>query len=169
MKFTKQLQEQVAHAIGEIEQQTDAEVVCVLATRSDDYYYIPALWAALIALFSPLLLAFTHYWGHLNTVLFWQFGVFIFVWFLCRWPPILSRIIPKNIRYWRASNMDQGVAENISDEQWQSIVSVFVQRIKNKQVHEGFQECIQACGKLLAEHYPVTSNKNELPNKLVVL
>ena len=203
MKFSKQLQEQVAQAIGDIEQQTDAEVVCVLAPRSDDYYYIPALWAALIALFSPLLLAFTHYWGHLNIVLLWQFGVFIFVWFLCRWPPILRRIIPKNIRYWRAANMarrqfmenklhhtkdgsgvlifvsaqecyveiltDQGVAQKINDKQWQSIVSVFVQRVKNKQVHEGFQECIQACGKLLAEHYPATSDKNELPNKLVLL
>ncbi len=39
-----------------------------------------------------------------------------------------------------------------------AIVLDFVQCIKNNQVHEGFQECMQACGKLLAEHYPATSD-----------
>ena len=203
MKVTTQLQDQVDQAISEIELKTDAEVICILAPQSDDYYYIPTLWAALIALFSPILLVFTHYWGHLNTILLFQLGVFIFVWLLFRWPPILRHIIPKNVRYWRASNMarrqflenklhqtkdgsgvlifvsaqesyveiltDWGVAEKISDEQWQSIVLAFVQHVKNNQVHEGFQECIHSCGKLLADHYPATSNKNELSNKLVVL
>tara|TARA_R110001592_G_scaffold362925_2_gene678877 strand:+ start:4861 stop:5472 length:612 start_codon:yes stop_codon:yes gene_type:complete len=203
MQFSKQLQNEIDQAISAIELETDAEVVCVLAPRSDDYYYIPVLWAALIALFSPVLLVFTHYWGHLNSVLLFQLAVFILVWLVCRWPPTLRHIIPKNVRYWRAANMarrqflenklhhtkdgsgvlifvsaqecyveiltDQGVAQKINDAQWQSIVSIFVQHVKDNQVHEGFQECIKSCGKLLAEHYPSTSSKNELPNKLVVL
>jgi putative membrane protein len=203
MRFTKHLQDQVILAIDGVEQITDAEVVCVLAPRSDDYSYIPALWAALLALLSPLPLAFTHFWGHISTVLLLQLGVFVVVLLLCRYPPILRRIIPKNIRYWRAANMarrqflenglhhtregsgvlifvsaqecyveiltDRGVSEKVADAQWQDIVSVFVERIKASLVADGFLECIKSCGKVLAEHYPATTDKNELPNKLVVL
>ena len=46
MQFSTELQQQIGAAIGDIERLTDAEVVCVLAPRSDDYHYIPALWAA---------------------------------------------------------------------------------------------------------------------------
>mgnify|MGYP001164105573 FL=1 len=64
---------------------------------------------------------------------------------------------------------DRGIAQKIADEQWQDIVSAFVQQVKRKQIAEGFIQCIQSCGRLLAEHYPATQDKNELPNKLVVL
>ena len=64
---------------------------------------------------------------------------------------------------------DRGIAQKIADEQWQDIVSAFVQQVKRKQIAGGFIQCIQSCGRLLAEHYPATQDKNELPNKLVVL
>ena len=41
-------QRQVAEAIARVEQQTDAELVTVLAARADDYAYIPLLWACLL-------------------------------------------------------------------------------------------------------------------------
>ena len=64
---------------------------------------------------------------------------------------------------------DRGIAQKIADEQWQDIVSAFVQQVKRKQIAGGFIQCIQSCGRLLAEHYPAMQEKNELPNKLVVL
>ncbi|MFT7307031.1 MAG: putative membrane protein, partial [Candidatus Azotimanducaceae bacterium] len=39
---------QVSNAIDKIEQETDAELVTVLAEQADDYQYIPTLWAALL-------------------------------------------------------------------------------------------------------------------------
>lgn len=203
MHFSIQLQQKISQAIGDVERLTDAEVVCVLAPRSDDYYYIPALWAALIALVSPLLLVLTPWWGLSSAVSLLQLFVFVVSWLLLRWQPLFQRIIPKTVRYWRASNMarrqflendlhhtqegsgllifvsaqeryveilaDRGIAQKIDDDQWQEIVSAFVQQVKHNQIEEGFIECIQSCGNLLTKHYPATTSKNELPNKLIVL
>ena len=41
---------QIAQAIAEVERHTDAELVTVLTARSDDYRYLPVLWAAACAL-----------------------------------------------------------------------------------------------------------------------
>ncbi|WP_370239325.1 TPM domain-containing protein [Neptunomonas phycophila] len=203
MHFSIQLQQKISQAIGDVERLTDAEVVCVLAPRSDDYYYIPALWAALIALVSPLLLVLTPWWGLSSAVSLLQLFVFVVSWLLLRWQPLFQRIIPKTVRYWRASNMarrqflendlhhtqegsgllifvsaqeryveilaDRGIAQKIDDDQWQEIVSAFVHQVKHNQIEEGFIECIQSCGNLLTKHYPATTSKNELPNKLIVL
>ena len=105
MHFSTQLQQKISQAIGDVERLTDAEVVCVLAPRSDDYYYIPALWAALIALLSPLLLVLTPWWGLSSAVSLLQLFVFVVSWLLLRWQPLFQRIIPKTVRYWRAANM----------------------------------------------------------------
>ena len=104
MQYSKRLQQQISQAISDIEQLTDAEVVCVLAPRSDDYYYIPALWAALLALVSPLLLVLTPWWGHSSTVSLLQLLVFVVSWLLFRWQPFFQHIIPQPVRYWRAAN-----------------------------------------------------------------
>ena len=203
MNFSTQLQQKISQAIGDVERLTDAEVVCVLAPRSDDYYYIPALWAALIALMSPLLLVLTPWWGQSSAVSLLQLFVFVVSWLLLRWQPLFQRIIPRTVRDWRAANMarrqflenglhytqqgsgllifvsaqeryveilaDRGIAQKIADDQWQEIVSAFVQQVKHNQIEKGFIECIQSCGNLLTEHYPATTSKNELPNTLVVL
>ena len=203
MQFSINLQQQISKAINEVEGSTDAEVFCVLAPRSDDYYYIPALWAAFFALLSPLLLAVTPWWGHGSIVSLMQLFVFIFFWLVLRWKPVFQLIIPKKVRYWRAANMarrqflenglhktgqgagflifvsaqeryveilaDYGITQVISDEQWQDVVSGFVQKVKDNEIEQGFIQCIQSCGQLLAKYYPSTSDKNELPNKLVVI
>ncbi len=97
--------QQVAQAITRIEQNTDAELVTVIAQQTDDYYYIPALWAALIALVSPGVVLLTPFWLDVTEVLFVQAGVFLLMLLLLRIPPILQRIIPKSVKQWRASNM----------------------------------------------------------------
>lgn len=203
MRFSTQLQQQISQAVSDVEKLSDAEVVCVLAPRSDDYSYIPPLWAALIALVSPLLLVLTPWWGHSNAASLLQLLVFVAFWLAFRWQPLLQRIIPQPVRYWRAANMarrqflenglhhtregagllifvsvqeryveiiaDRGIAQKISDDQWRDIIAAFVQRVKHKRIVEGFIQCIQSCGHLLAEHYPATCDKNELPNRLVIL
>ncbi len=60
MRLTAQDCERIAEAIGAAERKTAAEIVCVLARRSSDYSYAPALWAAFVALAAPWpLLVFT--------------------------------------------------------------------------------------------------------------
>ena len=51
--LNKHEQLQVAEAIARVERRTDAELVTVLTARSDDYAYVPLVWAGLVALLLP--------------------------------------------------------------------------------------------------------------------
>jgi putative membrane protein len=93
----------VEQAIAAVEARTDAELVTVLAARSDDYRYIPVLWAAIAALLvAPLLVlgGFTAW-----TTASMQFGVFCALMLLFRIPVLARLLIPQPVRHWRAANM----------------------------------------------------------------
>lgn len=103
---TPEEQKRIADAIHDVETQTNAELVTVIARASDDYRYIPLLWASLVALVSPALL--------INTPLYYQgplyvFGVQIAVLVVLAacfsLTAVRTRLIPKGVRQWRASNM----------------------------------------------------------------
>lgn len=95
----------VANAVTEVEKQTDAELVTVLAKRADHYYYIPTMWAAVIALLIPLVLNFTPLWLEGHDMLLIQWIAFIVLAVVMRFEPIMMRLVPKRVRYWRAANL----------------------------------------------------------------
>ena len=64
---------------------------------------------------------------------------------------------------------DRGVSQHVPDERWQGIVDGFVARVREGRTLDGFLECVDACGSLLEQHVPATYERNELPNRLVVL
>ena len=97
--------QQVSSAIEKLEQSTDAELVTVLAGQSDDYHYIPTLWAALLAMISPGVVLFMPFWLGVSELLIIQAGVFIFFALILRMPFLLRHIIPKRVKHWRASNL----------------------------------------------------------------
>lgn len=98
-----------------VEQTTDAEVVTVLARASDGYYYIPTLWAALLALLTPLLLHYLDFWFEWYDVLLTQWLVWLALSLLFQWSPIKMRLIPRNVlrtraaRYARLQFLEQGL------------------------------------------------------------
>jgi len=98
-------QRQVADAIAQVEQQTDAELVTVLASRADDYAYIPLLWASLLALLVPGIVNFVFGWLNSHSLLAAQWSSFIVLCLLFRIPSITSRLIPRTVRHWRASGL----------------------------------------------------------------
>ncbi|MBE7374929.1 TPM domain-containing protein [Pseudomonas lopnurensis] len=65
--------------------------------------------------------------------------------------------------------VDRGISSRIDNAAWESIVATFTERVKQGQVLEGFLGCIEASGALLAQHVPKTHERNELPNRLVLL
>jgi len=72
--------------------------------------------------------------------------------------------------------VDRGISSRIDNAAWESIVGCFTERVKQGtervkqgQVLEGFLGCIEASGALLAQHVPKTHERNELPNRLVLL
>ncbi|WP_419238567.1 TPM domain-containing protein [Photobacterium leiognathi subsp. mandapamensis] len=201
--FTNEQLETISQTIGDIEKTTDAELMTVVATQADDYYFVPTLWAAIIALFIPALLNFTPFWLELNDILMCQLAGFIVLTLLFRIPAIKYRLVPKPVKHRRASLVareqflangihrtkqhlgvmifvceaehyveiitDYGISEHISDEAWGSIVSDFTHNVRDGKTYEGFLQCLEQSSKLLANAYPLTEAKNELPNCLVVI
>lgn len=103
--LNKQEQEQVAAAIHAVERETDAEMVTVLTAQSDNYAYIPLLWAGLLALLVPgIINYFTGCLGA-DALMLSQWGAFIVLALVFRIPGINVRLIPRSVRYWRASNL----------------------------------------------------------------
>lgn len=97
--------QQVAAAIEQVERNTDAELVTVLAAQADDYRYIPLLWASLIALLLPGALLFFSGWLGAWQLLLVQWATFIVLAVLFRMPALTSRLIPRSVRCWRACNL----------------------------------------------------------------
>ncbi len=196
-------QRKVAEAIARVEQHTDAELVTVLAARADDYAYIPLLWASLLALIVPGVVYYLAGWPSVHGLLLVQWLSLIILGLLFRIPAITTRLIPRSVRHWRASNLarrqfleqnlhhtvgstgilifvseaeryveilvDQGISSRLDDSVWATIVATFTVQVKQGQTLQGFVSCIDACGQLLKVHVPLTHERNELPNRLVVL
>ncbi len=95
--------QQIADQIAEVERHTNAELVTVLCARSDDYRYIPLLWAALAALPIPTLGLFTALGS--DTIALTQLAVFSALALLLRIPALSTRAVPRRVRHWRAANM----------------------------------------------------------------
>ena len=83
-----------------------------------------------------------------------ELGVLIFVSELERYVEIL---------------VDRGVARALPNEVWETIVNQLVAEVTQGNVYEGFDGCLTSVGDVLAEQFPITSEKNELPNHLVLL
>ncbi|MDN5870894.1 MAG: TPM domain-containing protein [Nitrococcus sp.] len=98
-------QQEVAAAITRVERETDAEVVTVLAAQADDYAYIPLLWAGIFALVAPGALNVFFGWWNAHVLLLVQWASFIVLSLLFRIPGITTRLIPRSVRHWRASNL----------------------------------------------------------------
>lgn len=101
----QQEQAAVSAAIADVEQHTDAELVAVVARRADSYYFIPTLWAAILALLTPVVLGFTPLWLTAMDLLVAQWLVFIVLASLFRVPGIKRMLVPTAVAHGRAAAM----------------------------------------------------------------
>lgn len=126
--LTEAEKRQVAETISRIERGTDAELVTVLAPRADDYLYISVLWAALVALVVPGLLNYLAGWWDASVLLLVQWGTFVVLGLLFRIPAITTRLVPRSVRYWRASNLAraQFLERNLHHTQGETGMLIFV-------------------------------------------
>jgi putative membrane protein len=101
MRVTKQDYERVAEAIRAAERQTGAEIVCVLARRSSDYSYVPALWASFVALATPWpFILFTHW--PVREIFAAQIAVFVVAALLFSFSPLHKLLTPRRVKRERA-------------------------------------------------------------------
>ena len=128
MLLDQQQQTCVAEAIQSLEQNTDAELVTVLAKQADNYFYIPTLWAAVIALLVPLLLKFTPLWLGGDELLMAQWLTFIIAAIVFRIPALMMRLVPAGVKQWRAANLArrQFLENNLHHTKGETGVLIFV-------------------------------------------
>ncbi|WP_166269422.1 TPM domain-containing protein [Marinobacter caseinilyticus] len=98
-------QDQVAAAINAVERETDAELVTVLAPQADNYAYIPLVWAGVLALLVPGILNYFFGWFNADSLMLLQWTTFVVLSLAGRLPQLNTRLIPRAVRYWRASNL----------------------------------------------------------------
>ncbi len=201
--FSEAERDRIRQAIARSEARTSGEIVAVVAERSDDYVFIPLLWAALAALLAPLPLLLWGGWPgpHVYAV---QLALFAAGAALAVWEPVRVRLVPGSVRRARvhrrameqflAQNLhttegrtgvliyvslaercaeviaDTGIYAQVPPETWNEIIDRLARRIGEGEATDGFIEAIDACGDLLAAHFPPgTGDANELPNHLIVL
>jgi putative membrane protein len=130
--------------IEAVEQRTRGELVTVIARQSDPYAYIPLLWAGVIALSLPPLIALAGPWlaelrGAWNTtpddvsvdlvaLSIIQLTVFLLLSLAFRWPPLKMRVIPKSVRLRRAARTarEQFLAQGVHNTGDRCGVLIFV-------------------------------------------
>jgi len=184
------------------ERRTSGELVTVIARESDPYPFIPLLWASLIALSLPPVIALAGLWVDLATVSAIQLAAFLVLALLFRWPPVKMRLIPKATKRRRAARTareqflaqgvhhasdrsgvlifvsvvehyveilaDQAINAKVAQAEWDAIVASFVAAVKQGRVAEGFEQAVDSCGALLAQHFPAApGERNELPDHLI--
>lgn len=118
----------IEQAIAEAEQKTSGELVAVIAQAADDYLYVSLLWAALIALAIPGLMAL----AGADTVSARQYGIqiaaFLLLAVILRWPPILKTIVPPAMKFRRAHRLavEQFLSHNLHQTRERTGVLLFV-------------------------------------------
>jgi len=116
--ISEQDAQRISQTIRDVESKTTGELVTVIADAADEYYFIPMLWATLIAFLIPGSVYFLPVvarvfgvddgWGGRPD--FWmaytiQMAVFIVLALLFRWRPLRMRLIPGFIKRRRARRL----------------------------------------------------------------
>jgi putative membrane protein len=91
----------IAAAIRAAEQKTSGQIVCVLMRSASEYFYVPVLWAALLALISPWPLIVLTDWS-VQRIFLVQILVFAFAFLVLSWPPLRISLVPPAVRRARA-------------------------------------------------------------------
>lgn len=144
MAFLLEQQKQnIAEAIRQAESRTSGELVAVIAHDSDDYFYIPLLWAALSALILPGALLWFGLSSSSLEIL--QVAVFVVAAVLFRLPFIKMRLIPRYVRQRRAALLarEQFLLQNLHHTEQRngillfvSVAERYVELIADKGIHE---------------------------------
>ena len=106
---------QLRDAIRQAESKTSGEIVTVIARASGDYFYYPTLWAALLAILSPLLpIGLAVSFAPLGIIEL-QMLVFALLALAFRWPPLKMKLVPRIVQrqYCARRAREQFLAQNL--------------------------------------------------------
>lgn len=126
--------------IRDTEAGTSGEIVTVITQSSDDYTYIPLLWATLLALAVPGIYFLLEKLGYFSwqldanrmQLIQWvyliQGAVFFLLAMLFQWDLIKMKLIPKQVKHFRAANQarNQFITQNVHWTEHRAGILIFV-------------------------------------------
>ena len=127
MPITKEDRAAIAAAIRAAEQRTSGQIVCVLMRSSSEYFYVPVLWAALLALITPWPLIMLTLWS-VQRIFLLQVAVFAAAVTLLSWPRLRIALVPRAVRRARAHRaaVEQFFARGLTATRDRTGVLIFV-------------------------------------------
>jgi putative membrane protein len=127
MPITKEDRAAIAAAIRAAEQRTSGQIVCVLMRSSSEYFYVPVLWAALLALITPWPLIMLTVWS-VQRIFLLQIVVFAVAVPLLSWPRLRIALVPRAVRRARAHRaaIEQFFARGLTATRDRTGVLIFV-------------------------------------------
>lgn len=117
----------IKNAVAAAEAKTSGEIFTVVAEASDDYRFIPILWATLIALVAPLPLIFLTLWPA-SLIFLIQLAVFVILALVLSHPRIRRTVIPPGVLHGaaRALSVQQFLAHGLHTTEQRTGVLIFV-------------------------------------------
>ncbi len=94
---------QISERIRQVEANSHAELVTVIARQSDDHLYIPILWAAFVALMLPGFISLLDLPLTVGQVYLVQVASFVCLAVLLSIPAVKFRVVPTSVMHRRAS------------------------------------------------------------------
>lgn len=127
MRIGEKEREEIASAIRTAETMTKGEIFCVLARASDDYRYIPLLWAALAALLLPAPLILFTLWP-VQIIYIAQLALFLALIASFTWEPLRFWLVPGTVKRQRAHRnaLEQFLAHGLHNTEGRTGVLIFV-------------------------------------------
>ncbi len=119
----------IARAISSAEKKTSGEIVAVVAGSSDDYRFLPIMWAALVALAVPFMFFTLAPWPWPSTYVYAaQIAVFAALALAVQWWPLRIALVPRAVKRARAHRhaMEQFLAHNLHTTKGRTGVLIFV-------------------------------------------
>ncbi len=101
--MTTEQKARIEAAIRDAERRTSGELLCVIAGASDDYHYIPTLWAAVMSLLVPSGLHLAEILHGTNHLVLGQMIGFVMLALVFQLPALKLRLVPKAVRDQRAA------------------------------------------------------------------
>ena len=125
--ISKAEQEQIGEAIVGAEQRTSGEIVAVVTAASDNYLYIAALWAAVLALLVPWPLIYMTWWP-VQWIFALQVLVFVVAFLILQWMRLRLALVPRSVKNDRshAHAVEQFLAQNLHAAHGRTGVLIFV-------------------------------------------
>ena len=65
---------------------------------------------------------------------------------------------------------DEGIAGKVPKDVWNDVITLLTTVAKKEDITKGLSEAIKLCGEIASTHFPADAhNKNEIPNRLIIL